>query len=220
MTENYKSISLPVYIISLPERLDRRENIFKEFADKPEFEIHMVEAIKHKIGAVGLWLSIKKIIEEVLVKNDDDFIILCEDDHHFTHHYDCNMFISNIIDAASVGAQLLYGGVCRFGDVVPVKEGLFWVDWSWCTQFVVIYRTAFQSIINAHFTEKDVADEYLSTLFSNKFLIYPFISVQKDFGYSDIELKYDGNHFIKMFTQAEEKLCLYSDMVRQYKILK
>lgn len=85
-----------------------------------------------------------------------------------------------------MGADVLLGGVGGFGKLYPLQNGLFWTDWFWCTQFTVIYKSAYESILQADFKETDVADEFLSKLFSNKMVIGPFISKQVDFGYSDV----------------------------------
>lgn len=214
----FDGITLPVYIISLPERKDRRKSIQEEFSDKPEFDVHLTDAVKHRIGAVGLWKSITNIIKSVASRDDDDVIVLCEDDHHFTSNYDRDLFFSQIVEGASYGAELLYGGVCRFGNLVPVKEGLFWLDWSWCTQFVVVYRPAFHRIIEAAFSDTDVADEFLSHMFSKKFLVEPFVSVQKDFGYSDIEKGYNGDDFTQQFDLAEKQMRNYTRVARKYNL--
>ena len=40
--------------------------------------------------------------------------------------------------------------------------------------------------MNADFGKFDVADEFLSRILTNKMVLYPFISVQREFGYSDV----------------------------------
>lgn len=41
-------------------------------------------------------------------------------------------------------------------------------------------------IMHKEFSERDVADEFLSKILPNKLAIWPFISVQSEFGYSDV----------------------------------
>ena len=43
-------------------------------------------------------------------------------------------------------------------------------------------------MLNYSFKGIDTADEVISQLANNKMVIYPFISEQKDFGYSDVTL--------------------------------
>ena len=86
------------------------------------------------------------------------------------------------------GAKLLSGGIGGFGQAIPVGYHRYWVDWFWSTQFIVIYSSAFDTILSYEFQEDDTADGVLSEIIYNKMVIYPFISEQKDFGYSDVTL--------------------------------
>lgn len=205
-----EDIAIPTYVINLKERTDRLQHALKQFEGKPEFEVHVIEASSHEIGAVGLWQSILKIIEQVK-DGDDDVIIICEDDHTFTEHYDRNTFLKNMIEASEQGVELLSGGIGGFGNAVPVTENRFWIDWLWCTQFMVLYRPIFQKILDYNFTDKDTADGVFSELTSHKMAIYPFISVQSDFGYSDVTRS--NNEISGMITQhfinADKKMRIF-----------
>lgn len=216
----YDNIYIPTYVINLPDRIDRRKSIESEFKDKAEFELHIVEAIKHPIGAVGLWKSITSIIREVVQKGEDDVIIICEDDHIFTENYQRDKFLDQVMRGAQLGTQILFGGIGGFGKAVPIEPELFWIDWNWCTQFMVIYQPAFDKILNARFTKKDVADEFLGKIIPNKVVIYPFISIQKDFGYSDVT---KGNEKVgqigKYFDDADLRLKTYERIVQKYDIM-
>ena len=182
---NYDDVVIPVYVNNLPERQDRRDSIVRTFEGKPEFELHITPAIRKERGADGLWASIRNVIQMVS-ESDDEVIILCEDDHVFTADYDRDLFLQDVIEAGRQGCQILYGGIGNFHNAVPVSERRFWIDWSWCAQFMVIYRPAFEIILNAKFGKTDVADEFLSRILPNKMTLFPFISVQKEFGYSDV----------------------------------
>ena len=207
-------------MINLPERTDRRINIENEFRGREEFSLQIIEATKHRIGSVGLWMSIRKIVKYVALNNFDDVIIICEDDHVFTEFYERDLFISQIIQASKIGSQILYGGVHGFGTAVPIKKGLYWVDWSMGTQFIVIYRHAFETILNSHFGKKDAADLFLSTHLTNKTLLFPFISRQKEFGYSDVTSINGIEGQMSSRTQyAEYRLGRCSKIVQDYNLL-
>lgn len=105
------------------------------------------------------------------------------------------------------GAELLSGGIGGFGQAVPVGYHRYWVDWFWNTQFIVIYSSAFDTILSYEFQENDTADGVLSKIIHNKMVIYPFISEQKDFGYSDVTLgnmEYPGK-IREFFTRTNAK---------------
>lgn len=67
-------ITIPTYIINLPERTDRLSHIKKQFEEKPEFDINLIEASRHPIGAIGLWQSITRIIK-IASKKDEDIVL-------------------------------------------------------------------------------------------------------------------------------------------------
>lgn len=175
---------ISTYIINLPERTDRRTHMEKQFSGKEEFELHWIEACKHPVGAVGLWQSIVGIISTAKEQNEDA-ILICEDDHCFTEHYSPEILFDHIINAHRQGAELLSGGIGNFGTALPVAPSRFWINWYWSNQFIIIYKNAFDRILEYTFRDTDTADGVFSDILNVKMVIWPFISVQKNFGYSD-----------------------------------
>ena len=212
-------IVLPTFIINLPERKDRRDNVKQEFAGRNEFDVHIVEACVHARGNIGLWQSICKVVKQA-DEDDEDVILICEDDHVFTSNYNRDLFLNQVWQAGLMGTDILAGGIGGFGDLVPVNNGLYWTDWLWCTQFIVVYRRAFSRILNADFMETDVADEFLSHLFANKLIIVPFISIQKDFGYSDVTIANNEAGIIsRFFDRSKDRTKVYLRTALKYGIV-
>ncbi len=176
---------IPVYSFNLQSRPDRLAHLQQQFQGKFEFEVILVEAVKHDVGAIGLWQSICKAVV-MAQKRGEDVIILCEDDHEFTSYYSADYLFSNIAEAYAQGAELLNGGIGGFGNAVPVAMNRCCVDWFWCTQFIVVFKPLFSKILNYNFKEGDTADGVLSQIANNPQVMYPPVSTQKDFGYSDI----------------------------------
>jgi hypothetical protein len=192
-TENdvdINNVLIPAYVINLPERTDRLAHIKMEFEQRREFEVSIMEACKHKVGAIGLWHSIVRIIE-IAKSKDEDVIVIFEDDHQFSDNYSGELLINCILKGNEFGADLLSGGIGNFRTIVPVTDVLWWIDDFWATQFIVVYSRFFQAILDESFNEGDSADGKFSEMTSNKMVIFPFVSVQKDFGYSDICLRND-----------------------------
>lgn len=204
---DFEQVTIPTYIINLPERTERLEYILNEFSGKPEFDIKVIPACKHEIGALGLWLSIRKIIE-LAISCDDDIIIICEDDHQFTSNYSKEYLISNILESHEQGACILSGGTGGFRNVIPITPNRYWVKHCLSTQFVIIFKRFFQQILDEPFDEKIVADLTYSKMTSNIMVLYPFISIQKNFGYSDITASHQENKSLltEMFIQSDLKL--------------
>ncbi len=184
----YDDFVIPTYIINLPKRTERKANAKSQFVGRKEFDVNIVEACEHKIGAVGLWLSFRKIVG-IAIENEEDVIIVCEDDHVFTEEYTKENLIKNIIRANDLGTYIVCGGIGNYGTAVPVDNELWWVDSFWSTQFVIIFKPFFKQILDEPFSQAVTADGKFSEMTSRKLVFYPFISVQKDFGYSDICLR-------------------------------
>ena len=198
---------IPTYIINLPDRTDRKKHISAEFKDREEFDVKIIEACTHSIGAIGLWNSIVKIVR-MAIEQDDDVIIICEDDHYFTEYYSKEYLIDNILQAHEQGADILSGGIGGLGIAVSVARNRYWVDWFWSTQFIVVYKKFYHQIVEYEFKDKDTADGVLSQLSNNTMTLYPFISRQKEFGYSDISQKNNDNPGLvtQYFEQSEAYL--------------
>lgn len=194
-------IFIPTYVINLKERTERLQHIKEQFKNKNEFDLTIVEACEHDNGRIGLWNSIVKIIKKA-VENNDDVIIICEDDHAFTEYYSKKYFVNNLIEAHGQGADLLSGGIGGFGFAVSTSKNRYWIDWLYCTQFIVVFQNLFDEILSYDFKEDDTADGVLSHLSMNKMTIYPFISIQKDFGYSDVTKS--NNEYKGLITQHFE----------------
>lgn len=217
MNKTFEDVQIPTYVINLKERTERLEHIRQQFANKPEFDVHIVEACEHSIGAVGLWNSIVKVIN-MAIENEDDVIIVCEDDHTFTKHYNRDYLIANILEAAAQGAELLSGGIGGFSNAVPITKNRYWIDSFWCTQFIVLYRPFFQKILEVPFGDTDTADGIMSELTSNKMVLYPFISIQNDFGYSDVTRSNDEikGMITQHFQEADGKMHIHQQVYEKY----
>lgn len=199
---------IPTYVVNLKSRTDRKEHIKKQFDNKKEFELHLVEAIVHTIGTIGLWESIREVIQ-IASERNDDIIIFCEDDHTFSANYDRDSLFRNIIEAEKMGVEILLGGISGYGVAVPTASNLYWIDWYWGNQFIVIFQSLFQRILDYSFKDTDMADLVLSALTPNKMVMYPFISIQKEFGYSDInKINETPGHVNNLFVEAERRLSI------------
>lgn len=216
LNTDVSDVCIPTYIINLKERTDRLKSVLNQFKDRKEFQVTVVPACKNEIGAVGLWNSICGIVKKAK-DEDEDCILICEDDHVFTENYHAKDFLRQVMLAGSLGAQLLNGGIGGFGNLVPVKDGLYWCDWFWCTQFIVVYKNAYDIILNTTFRSSDVADEKLSAILTNKMVTVPFISEQTDFGYSDItEENNTPSNILRYFDDSKNILKHYEYVERMF----
>lgn len=174
-----------VFIINLIQRTDRKASILSEFAAKEEFQITMVQAIEHPIGAVGLWQTLCGIVGQAS-EGDLDYVVVCEDDHTFTPHYSALNLQKAIADAIQFQADVFLGGVSWFTTCIPVAKNLYWVEKFSGLQFTVIFKQFYRKILDSDFQPTDAADYKISLLSDQTYFIHPYISVQRNFGYSDV----------------------------------
>lgn len=194
------------FIINLEKRPERKLHSIQQFGERTEFNISIVKAIEDINGALGLWLTIKYIIKDLTPK-EVDYILIAEDDHIFTNDYNKRTLFHAIKEAEKNRADILLGGVSWFCDALQISKSLFWVDQFTATQFVVVYRRFFDVILHADFLESDTADKKMAALSANKFFMFPFISTQKEFGYSDATAKNNiGGYVEQIFNDTSEKL--------------
>lgn len=185
LTQDFDSVCIPVYAINLARRPDRRLHLLEQFAGRSEFNVSLIEACEHEIGTYGLWLSIRKIVQ-IAIDNDDDVIIICEDDHQFTKEYSKEYLIKNIIEANEQGVNYLSGGVSNFRYAIKTAQNRYWVSSCLGAQFIILFKSLFKKILDEPFDQTVIADILLPELTSQKMVLFPFISIQKDFGYSDV----------------------------------
>jgi hypothetical protein len=192
---------IPTFIINLKKRDDRRAHILSEFRGRSEFKINIKEAVEHENGAAGLWITLVDIIKGI--DQQEDHILICEDDHQFTDSYSPEILFQSIESARQKRADILSGGVSWLTSSVAMSENLYWVQDFSGLQFTIIFRKFFSTILEAEFKRGDAADYKISALTSRKFFIYPFISTQKEFGYSDVTATNNlTGHVNELFSQS------------------
>ncbi|WP_293788737.1 glycosyltransferase family 25 protein [uncultured Pedobacter sp.] len=176
---------IPTFVINLEKRKERKAHIIKQFNKRTEFNVHIVKAIENKNGALGLWQTITQIVQQAN-QRQDEYILICEDDHEFMDHYNKEAFFYVIKTCGQKKeADILLGGVSWFYDALRIDRNLYWIDKFTGTQFIIIFRKFYDAILGYEFKNGDTADKIIYELTDNNFLIYPYISTQKEFGYSD-----------------------------------
>ena len=157
--QSYDNFYLTTYITG---------NLSNSFEDRPEFELHSIAETQ------PLWNSLCEIITNS-ISTEDDVIVFCLGKHQFTGEYDNKSFITDIINSASLGSQLLIGGCASFGNAVPITKRLYWVDGVEGLYFFVVFRSAYEYILKAVPKEDEDVGCVLSRTLSNKILIVPQI---------------------------------------------
>ena len=207
---------IQVYAVNLAQRTDRKEHIISQFRGREEFELNIVPAIEHKIGAYGLWQTLRQIVKLELDKGSEYFV-LCEDDHTFTDNYKPELLQQCLQIAQQLNADILSGGVSWFNCGVLIHKNLYWIDKFNGLQFTVFFNKFYSAFMDADFGEHPIVDINIANITENKFVIYPYISVQKEFGYSDVTSKNAEKGYVDgIFKSSTDRLDILNKVKLHY----
>jgi len=207
---------LKTFVINLKHRNERKVHILKEFYGRDEFSVTITEACEHPRGFIGLWQSIVNVIRSVS-DDVDEYILICEDDHQFTDFYTWEILFESIEQAKQLQADILCGGVSWLNNALQVTDNLFWIEDNFSgTQFIVLFRKIFQTILSATLGDTETPDMKFCSLSDKIFLIHPFISVQKEFGYSDATMPNNAAGRVESLFKNAEGSIGYLRQIRQH----
>lgn len=206
---------ISVYIPNLTKRTDRKASIEKQFKNKNEFELNFVQAIEHKIGAFGLWQTFMNIVRNEYNKKSN-FFIFCEDDHVFTENYNKEYLFERIMEADFLKADILSGGVSWMMTPIQCSKHLFWLERFNGMQFTIIYSRFYETLIQADTKEGFTTDIKISDLSDNIFVMNPYISIQKEFGYSDVTSSNNKKGYVNGLFQTTSNRLRILDKVKNF----
>lgn len=215
---------MPAYVISQPDKIGELEHIKKQFAQRSEFDLIIVNACECNLEGVGLWNTVVKIIKSAM-KMEEDVIVISTARHMFTEDYSKTFLLKNIIEAHSQGVDILSGG-SNFESIVLLTPERYWINPLLSTDFIVVYSKIFDKILSYRYKPLDTVANILSELTSHKMLLFPFISSlnNSNVTYSknvmigeDGETKgattfYETHNRIKMIQRAEIK---YNTLIKE-----
>ena len=172
---------ISVYAPNLASRPERRAHIEAQFAGRPEFHLTVVTPVPHRMGTVSLWQTFLSIVRRER-ETGSEFFIFCEDDHTFTPNYTGAALQTAIREADALGADVLSGGVSWAGNAVQLSDRLFWLRAFNGMQFTVVFRRFYDVLLNSSDTLGYVTDLRVSQLSHNIFVVFPYFSIQQEFG--------------------------------------
>ncbi|WP_104384984.1 hypothetical protein [Sphingobacterium sp. HMA12] len=195
---------MKTYVINLIERYDRLKHIKQEFENRHEFDVTYIEGIKHVVGSIGLMESFKICVKDAKTKGLP-FVLICEDDHMFTSAYTWDKLKACVSCGMYDKFDILLGGVSGFQNAIPYNDNLFWIENFSGAQFTIVFQKFFEKFLEIDLGPSQNMDIELKKYTSNIFAIFPQISVQKSFGYSDITKKNNTIDVESYFKISEER---------------
>ena len=83
-------------------------------------------------------------------------------------------------------------------------------------QFSLIFQSFYDTILAYEDSEETVTDICLSNLSANIFVMWPFLSIQKEFGYSDVTSFNNTPNYVNGLFQKTSKELFILDKVKKY----
>ncbi|APU97111.1 hypothetical protein BV902_12750 [Sphingobacterium sp. B29] len=181
-------IIIPTYIINGSQNANCFETILSQFEGKDEFDVKIFSVAKEQTEDLMYWKAVRKVIE-IAINNDEDVILICDENHVFTSFYAKEQLISSIYEAHHLQASILLGGVNGdFRNLLPLKSRISWLEAFSQSNFIMIFRSLYGKFLNESFCSTDNFFQKLSSLTSNKFVMFPPIS---RFNQDNIKYKYE-----------------------------
>ncbi len=208
---------LNVYILNMPQRKERKVSVGREFEKKKElFKTTFVCPVENKNPRVSHWHTFLQLVAKAKQQGLPGFVF-CEDDHVFTSDFDESLFSDTVGEADMLGADILLGGVSWMDAPVQVRKHLFWLNRFNGTQFVIVFSRFYDRILSSQYDERRVVtDFHISSNSENIFVAYPFFSVQKEFGYSDVTPFNDRDGYVDGLFKATSNGLRIMDKVRSF----
>lgn len=193
MEETKTNQCLDIYVINLKRRTDRKNFILKQFSNCENINIIFMEAIEHKPGSIGCFLSHQKCVEhakniglkQIIVIEDDclirpDFYKRLRHIYDYLYHKDdWNLFLGGI-------HKTKQNNIIKKLDFD--KETIYEVDYGSCFHMVIYNHTFYDKLLD----HDPITDELnvVDVIWHEKYRLnaltcYPFLAYQKP-SYSDL----------------------------------
>ena len=199
----------------MPRRKDRKLSVISEFQGKRLFDIKFVTPVAHEIPRVSHWLTFQHLTEKAK-ETQLPLFLFCEDDHVFTPDFDEHRLEKLVEESDQMEADMLLGGISWMQSPLQINERLFWVEKFNGIQFAIVYQRFYDRILSFHSGEDVITEIALSGLSDRIFVSYPFISIQKEFGYSDVTASNNQQGYVdELFEKARKKFDI-QNKVRNY----
>jgi len=205
----YRNIIIPVYA-NATENSQKGRYLKQVFHNKPEFELTLLET-----EYSDYWETFRHCAQ-LGNDQDEDLLIICNESHQFTEEYNRDLLIQNIVEAHQQKCDILFGGIGGFGYAVPLTENRYWIDRVRYCHFFVIFRKAFNLLINSPFKKDKPFDDYLSALTMHKMVLSPFLSVQRKILNSQGDEEAISKELRKSFEIAGSRLSTYKNVYNKY----
>lgn len=178
--------SILTYIFEKPSELSENDNA-KPL--DPLFKVKFLSAAVEKQSAHLMWLQIVNLVQQAKQTNEK-LIILSRQWDVLQNLYPIDRLTEAINDALALQVKILISNTSSAdATLLPLTPNLFWTDSVAGFDFLVIYESCFELILNEDFSEYNNIAECLENLTSNKMLIYPMINATTTANHQQVQTR-------------------------------
>jgi hypothetical protein len=196
---------IDLYVINLPDRRDRLEQMQKDFAQYNNINLIFIEAVKHENGNFGCTRSFKKCVS-IAKEKQLPYIIIVEDDCLPLDNFQDRL--TNILEylESNQNWSLFLGGVLKAGRIIYTrpfnKEPIYGIKRSHSSHLCIFHSSIYDDILNYDETKFN-SDTFWHGKYS-ALITLPFLAYQHD-GFSTIGKLYSGG-FRRLYNNTENSL--------------
>lgn len=196
---------IDLYVINLPERLDRLEQIKQNFAQYNNINLIIIEAVKCEPGYIGCTRSFKKCVS-IAKEKKLPYVIIVEDDCLPLGNFQNRL--TNILEylESDNNWSLFLGGVKKSNRILFTcpfeKESIYAIKKGHSSHFSIFRSSIYDDVLN--YDENIFSSD---TFWHDKYpalITIPFLAHQTD-GFSTITQKYCKS-FDKIYNDTEQNL--------------
>ena len=168
------------------------------------FDIRFYPANGKEQTAGLVWMEILGFVK-LAKQNKQDYIILSKGMAGLNHIADADLLLEVITDAADLNTKILISNITAAdATLIPLTDYLFWTDSLTGFEFLVVYNSCFDLILNEDFAAYNSVSECLESLTSNKILIYPMISATPNAEHLKMQLRMERLMRVGIYLQQNK----------------
>ncbi|KQB98617.1 hypothetical protein [Pedobacter sp. Hv1] len=153
------------------------------------FNVKLLPTAAKESTAELVWMQLVNVVK-LAKQSKAALFILGKNIESLKNISHTDLLLEVISDALDSNLKILVSNTSS-GDatLIPLSPNLFWTDSLYGFEFLVIYESCFDLIINEDFSAYHTISECLENITSNKMLIYPMVNTTPNVNHQNIHLR-------------------------------
>lgn len=120
----------------------------------------------------GNWQMLRDFVSQ---HYKEDCFMICNTSNNRNIDLDENYLLTSVYESVNYDCKILFGDAVAIGQVIPLSKNIHWVDYVRSASLIIIFKTAFDDIINYEGSNKGFWHS-INIMSSQKLLMHPFAS--------------------------------------------